>query len=106
MGQRHEVLGWELLVVDGRVSDGTLPETNMTSHLKTPMFPCKHHQNGGFSMAMLVYRRVNCWNASFLLGPGLFSGAMLVSGSVFTYMIPIVYEDFSDGVGGVQGLSS
>ena len=26
--------------------------------MKIPMFPCKYHQNGGFSMAMLVYRRV------------------------------------------------
>ena len=24
--------------------------------MKIPMFPCKYHQNGGFSMAMLVYR--------------------------------------------------
>ncbi len=26
--------------------------------MKTPIFPGKYHQNGGFSMAMLVYRRV------------------------------------------------
>ncbi len=26
--------------------------------MKTPMFPCKYHQNGGFSMAMLVLGRV------------------------------------------------
>ena len=35
----------------------TLPETN-SSPMKIPTFPCKYHQNGGFSMAMLVYRRV------------------------------------------------
>ena len=35
---------------------------------------------------------------------GLFSGAkMLVSGSVFTYMIPIVYESFQMGLGGSKG---
>ena len=32
-------------------------ETN-SSPMKTPMFPCKYHQNGGFSMAMLVLGRV------------------------------------------------
>ena len=26
--------------------------------MKIPIFPGKYHQNGGFSMAMLVYRRV------------------------------------------------
>ena len=36
----------------------TLPETN-SSPMKIPIFPGKYHQNGGFSMAMLVYRRVN-----------------------------------------------
>ena len=27
--------------------------------MKIPIFPVKYHQNGGFSMAMLVYRRVH-----------------------------------------------
>ena len=36
---------------------GTLPETNI-SPMKIPIFPCKYHQNGGFSMAMLVLGRV------------------------------------------------
>ena len=35
----------------------TLPETN-SSPMKIPIFPGKYHQNGGFSWAMLVYRRV------------------------------------------------
>ena len=35
----------------------TLPETN-GSPMKIPIFPGKYHQNGGFSMAMLVYRGV------------------------------------------------
>ena len=26
--------------------------------MKIPMFPCKYHQNGGFSMAMLVFQGV------------------------------------------------
>ena len=26
--------------------------------MKVPIFPSKYHQNGGFSMAMLVYRSV------------------------------------------------
>ena len=40
------------------LDDGpTLPETN-SSPMKIPMFPCKYHQNGGFSMAMLVLGRV------------------------------------------------
>ena len=34
----------------------TLPETNI-AHENT-IFPCKYHQNGGFSMAMLVSGRV------------------------------------------------
>ena len=34
----------------------TLPETNIAH--ENPIFPGKYHQNGGFSMAMLVYRRV------------------------------------------------
>ena len=35
---------------------GTLPETNIA--YEHPIFPGKYHQNGGFSMAMLVYRSV------------------------------------------------
>ena len=31
--------------------------------MKIPLFPGKYHQNGGFSMAMLVYRRV--WYSTF-----------------------------------------
>ena len=31
---------------------GTLPETNIAH--ENPIFPGKYHQNGGFSMAMLV----------------------------------------------------
>ena len=42
-----------LLLVSGRF---TLPETNIAH--ENPIFPGKYHQNGGFSMAMLVYRRV------------------------------------------------
>ena len=34
----------------------TLPETNIAH--ENPIFPCKYHQNGGFSMAMLVSGRV------------------------------------------------
>ena len=34
----------------------TLPETNIAH--ENPIFPGKYHQNCGFSMAMLVYRRV------------------------------------------------
>ena len=34
----------------------TLPETNIAR--ENPIFPGKYHQNGGFPMAMLVYRRV------------------------------------------------
>ncbi len=34
----------------------TLPETNIAH--ENPIFPDKYHQNGGFSMAMLVYRSV------------------------------------------------
>ena len=28
--------------------------------MNIPIFPGKYHQNGGFSMAMLVYRSVGC----------------------------------------------
>ena len=35
---------------------GTLPETNIAH--ENLIFPSKYHQNGGFSMAMLVYRSV------------------------------------------------
>ncbi len=34
----------------------TLPETNIAR--ENPIFPGKYHQNGGFSMAMLVSGRV------------------------------------------------
>ena len=37
----------------------TLPETNIAHEI--PTFPGKYHQNCGFSMAMLVYRRVYIW---------------------------------------------
>ena len=36
--------------------DSTLPETNIAHG--NPIFPCKYHQNGGFSWAMLVLGRV------------------------------------------------
>ena len=37
-----------------------IPSGKLTARpLKSPIFPGKYHQNGGFSMAMLVYRRVN-----------------------------------------------
>ena len=36
---------------------GALPETN-SSRMKISIFPGKYHQNGGFSMAMLVSWRV------------------------------------------------
>ena len=39
----------------------TLPETNIAH--ENPIFPGKYHQNGGFSMAMLVYRGVVGKNA-------------------------------------------
>ncbi len=35
----------------------TLPETNIAH--ENPIFPGKYDQNGGFSMAMLVYRSVH-----------------------------------------------
>ena len=38
------------------LKSGTLPETNIAH--ENPIFPGKYHQNGGFSMAMLVYRSV------------------------------------------------
>ena len=46
-----------ILSVGVYVSKVTLPETN-SSPMKIAMFPCKYHQNGGFSMAMLVSGRV------------------------------------------------
>ena len=39
----------------------TLPETN-SSPMKIPLFPGKYHQNGGFSVAMLVSGRVNIFS--------------------------------------------
>ena len=45
-------MGFLGLVINGV----TLPETNITH--ENPIFLGKYHQNGGFSMAMLVYRRV------------------------------------------------
>ena len=37
---------------------GTIPSLKLTKPMKTPLFPCKYHQKGGFSMAMLVLGRV------------------------------------------------
>ncbi len=39
-----------------KFAKNTLPETNIAH--ENPIFLGKYHQNGGFSMAMLVYRRV------------------------------------------------
>ena len=44
--------------------ESTLPETNIAH--ENPIFPGKYHQNGGFSMAMLVYRRVGPFFFSWL----------------------------------------
>ena len=65
----------------------TLPETN-SSPMKIPMFPCKFHQNGGFSMAMLVLGRV----ISFLGRLFIFSGDLAVGfqGGKFS---PMVFYD-------------
>ena len=41
--------------------------------MKIPIFPGKYHQNGGFSWAMLVYRRVP-QIISWRIIPGLVSG--------------------------------
>ena len=46
------------------------------------MFPCKYHQNGGFSMAMLVLGRVNK-SPCFLL---LRSKFLQIQGSCILYM--------------------
>ena len=70
----------------------TLPETNIAH--ENPIFPGKYHQNGGFSMATLVYRSVHPRSLTtsplkndgcledkppFLLGPGtLFRGKLAV----------------------------
>ena len=35
--------------------------------MKIPMFPCKYHQTGGFSMAMLVLGRVRSHGRSFIV---------------------------------------
>ena len=42
----------------------TLPETNIAH--ENPIFPGKYHQNDGFSMAMLVYRRVTIQYATVM----------------------------------------
>ena len=52
----HPVEGSEAYVI-AIFFDATLPETN-SSPMKIPMFPCKYHQNDGFSLAMLVLGRV------------------------------------------------
>ena len=52
---KHLRPSWEpILQVDPTMI--TLPETNIAH--ENPIFLGKYHQNGGFSMAMLVYRRV------------------------------------------------
>ena len=48
---------WSCLVFPFPIlSQVTLPETNITH--ENPSVPGKYHQNGGFSMAMLVYKSV------------------------------------------------
>ncbi len=43
-------------MAQSKIAQCTLPETNIAH--ENPIFPGKSHQNGGFSMAMLVYRTV------------------------------------------------
>ena len=57
--------------------------------MKITIFPGKYHQNGGFSMAMLVYRRTmslfqreSCANVSLKfhvmsVSPGMIHGCMM-----------------------------
>ena len=40
--------------------------------MKIPIFPSKYHQNGGFSMAMLVYRSVTPINTPSFIFCGVF----------------------------------
>ena len=44
--------------------------------MKIPILPGKYHQNGGFSMAMLVYRSVDCI-FTHLVYPGASSATRL-----------------------------
>ena len=47
-----------------------VPSLKLTWPMKIPIFPDKYHQNGGFSMAMLVYRSV-IFQPSFFRGCNL-----------------------------------
>ncbi len=42
-----------------------IPSLKLTWPMKIPTFPGKYHWNGGFSMAMLVYRRVTFSNLPY-----------------------------------------
>ena len=57
---------WFRIAVFGNIYC-TLPETNLAH--ENPIFPGKYHQNGGFSMAMLVYRRVDVKNLVVISTP-------------------------------------
>ena len=34
----------------------SLPSLKLTQPMKTPLFPCKYHQKGGFSMGYVSFR--------------------------------------------------
>ena len=53
----------------------TLPETNIAH--ENPIFPGKYHQNGGFSMAMLVFRECKWLKPIDLWRPLIFLGGRL-----------------------------
>ena len=50
----ESIISFEMFFFDQKI-----PSLKPTWPMKIPMFPCKCHQKGGFSMAMLVLGRVD-----------------------------------------------
>ena len=61
--------------------------------MKIPIFPGKYHQNGGFSMAMLVYRRVTRWeltDPSYLIT--YLNTHQLMKFSMHLFFVPLFFS--------------
>ncbi len=65
--------------------------------MKIPIFPGKYHQNGGFSMAMLVSGRVGKYQLEYTWGCTPFQDAGSWQMKVCFFAIPYDYKCYNPG---------
>ena len=67
---------------------------NLRSPMKITIFPGKYHQNGGFSMAMLVSWRVHPWNLRWIPKIAMIKRSYLFQSLIFWYPSVVLWDGF------------